>query len=91
MHRHIFTPSRPCTKEHLKTLTTEFDQCLKRGRSRLHCSDETFGRCLQWTSLDSRQDYLDFLGRPYNDRPSDLTFAGQQYLERTKHIQPDFF
>ena len=45
---------------------------------------KTFDRCTQWTSLDSRQDYLDFIGRPYNDEPSDITFVGQQYLDRNK-------
>ena len=51
---------------------------------RSHCSEKTFDRCTQWTSLDSRQDYLDFIGRPYNDEPSDITFVGQQYLDRNK-------
>ena len=84
MLRHHFTPFRPCTKEHLKMLTAEFDQCIRSGRSRSHCSEKTFDRCTQWTSLDSRQDYLDFIGRPYNDEPSDITFVGQQYLDRNK-------
>jgi hypothetical protein len=73
-------PLRPCTIEHLKQLTMEFDHC-RVTRSATICA-KIFDRanCMQWTTLDAEYDYLDFIGRPVPE-PSNMTFAALQYFE----------
>ncbi len=80
-------PFRPCTIEHFKTLSKDFDRCLQDRISKDVCNRRTFGRanCIQWTTLDTRMDYLDFLGRPRME-PKNITFSGMESIVDTLNI-----
>ena len=82
----MILPFRPCTIEHFKTLSHDFEQCINGGKNKDECNKETFERanCLQWTTLDTKMDYLDFLGRPVGD-PVNITFAGMQSLDEINY------
>jgi hypothetical protein len=77
---HLF---RPCTIEHFKMLSRDFEHCVEDGKTPEQCSEETFerARCIQWTGLDTKMDFLDFIGRP-RDEPENITFSGYNAVYR---------
>ena len=51
---------RPCTIEHLKRLTHEYEHC--RTFTKKNCNDIfTKANCIQWTNIDTEITYLDIL------------------------------
>ena len=66
-------PYRPCTAEHLKKMTKEYKRCRVK-KSPSECSS-VFRKCIQYTSLETEYDFLDFIGRPVPE-PSNVTFSG---------------
>ena len=70
---------RPCTIEHMKELSHQFESCRLAKKKNCGSVFENAG-CIQWTGLDTRMDYLDFIGRGTPEE-TDMTMVGMHYWE----------
>ena len=77
---------RPCTVEHLKRLTHEYEDC--RTSTKKNCNDIfTKANCIQWTNIDREISYLDILNRESIKHPTeetDMTMVGMQFWNLIK-------
>lgn len=70
---------RPCTIEHMKELSHQFESCRLAKKKNCGSVFEKAG-CIQWTGLDTRMDYLNFIGRGTPEE-TDMTMVGMHYWE----------
>ena len=63
----------------MKELSHQFESCRLAKKKNCGSVFEKAG-CIQWTGLDTRMDYLDFIGRGTPEE-TDMTMVGMHYWE----------